>query len=331
MRYFLGVDTGATKSHALIADEQGRAVGFAQGSAGNWEVVGWQSADVVLTGIVTQAIASAGITPDQIAGAGFGLAGYDWPEDHDSHIAMIESLNLKAPFALVNDAMIGLVSGASKGWGVGLVAGTSCNCYGRTADGRIGRSVGSSRFGDLAGSWEIVHKALQEIGRAWSQQGPSTALTQAFVDRIGAEDIEDLLAGFMRYRYKPSPIYAPLIFEVAHQGDPVAREIVRWAGQGLGKMANGVIRQLDLADKLFEVVLAGSFFNGSPLVAEIATYTIHDLAPHAQIVRLKAPPCGWWRVIRYGKSRLRYGDPTSVFIRYRSSGYARHFVLKEMK
>ena len=27
-RYFLGVDVGATKSHALIADETGRAVGF---------------------------------------------------------------------------------------------------------------------------------------------------------------------------------------------------------------------------------------------------------------------------------------------------------------
>ena len=31
-RYYLGVDIGATKSHALIADETGRVVGF--GAAG---------------------------------------------------------------------------------------------------------------------------------------------------------------------------------------------------------------------------------------------------------------------------------------------------------
>ena len=30
MAYFLGIDIGGTKSHALIADEEGRAVGFGQ-------------------------------------------------------------------------------------------------------------------------------------------------------------------------------------------------------------------------------------------------------------------------------------------------------------
>ena len=34
MRYFLGVDIGATKSHALIVAENGRAVGFGQGGSG---------------------------------------------------------------------------------------------------------------------------------------------------------------------------------------------------------------------------------------------------------------------------------------------------------
>ena len=34
MKYFLGVDIGGTKSHALIADENGQAVGFGQAGAG---------------------------------------------------------------------------------------------------------------------------------------------------------------------------------------------------------------------------------------------------------------------------------------------------------
>src|SRR5688572_18569709 len=50
-RYFLGVDTGGTKSHALIADETGRAVGFAQGGTGNHESVGYDGLRKVLSSI----------------------------------------------------------------------------------------------------------------------------------------------------------------------------------------------------------------------------------------------------------------------------------------
>jgi N-acetylglucosamine kinase-like BadF-type ATPase len=35
MRYFLGVDAGGTKTHALITDETGQAVGFGAGGPGN--------------------------------------------------------------------------------------------------------------------------------------------------------------------------------------------------------------------------------------------------------------------------------------------------------
>ena len=40
-RYYLGVDIGATKSHGVIADENGRAVGFGAAGPGNHEVVGY--------------------------------------------------------------------------------------------------------------------------------------------------------------------------------------------------------------------------------------------------------------------------------------------------
>ena len=39
--YFLGVDIGGTKSHALIADKSGNALGFGVGGAGNYEGVGF--------------------------------------------------------------------------------------------------------------------------------------------------------------------------------------------------------------------------------------------------------------------------------------------------
>ena len=51
--YFLGVDIGGTKSHALIADAAGRAVGFGEAGAGNWEDVGYDGMRATLA-LVTQ-------------------------------------------------------------------------------------------------------------------------------------------------------------------------------------------------------------------------------------------------------------------------------------
>ena len=290
-RYFLGVDTGSSKSHALIADGSSQALGFGEGGPGNWEVVGWRGTRAVLEEILTQATTQAGIEREQITAAGFGLAGYDWPEDRRPHAEIIRALlGSDLPFELVNDAFIGLWAGSDAGWGVVVSAGTSCNCYGRNPQGDIGRVTGSSRFGEYAGAMELVWWGVQAIARAWSMRGPSTRLTGAFLERTGANDVTDLLAGLMRSRYGLWADSAPTVFAVAAQGDQVALELVRQAGHELGKLVVGVSRQIGITGQEFDVVLSGSFYNGSPLIQESMADTIHAVAPGARLVRLTAPP-----------------------------------------
>ena len=55
-------------------------------------------------------------------------------------------------------------------------------------------------------------------------------------------------------------------------------------------MAIGVIRQLGFEELTFEVVMAGSFFDGNPVLAEVMRETIRPIAPGARLVRLTAPP-----------------------------------------
>jgi N-acetylglucosamine kinase-like BadF-type ATPase len=291
MRYFLGVDTGATKSHALIADENGRSVGFAEDGPGNWEVVGWEGTQKVLHTITQEALAMAGIGKESLAGAGFGFAGYDWPEDGPGHQKLIDSLELGVPTGFGNDTLVGLVAGAEAGWGVVVSAGTSNNSCGRDRQHNECRLAGMGAvLGEYGGAAEIVQRAMQEIGRAWSQRGSQTALTEAFVSFVGAKDIDDLLAGLARGRYRVGSWMAPLVFETAVHGDPVAQEIVRWAGEELGSLAVGIIRQLDLANEAFDVVLAGSLFKaGEPLIIPMRE-TILAEAPQARLVPLTVPP-----------------------------------------
>ncbi len=291
-KYFLGVDIGNSKSHALIADENGRSVGLGVAGPGSWEPVGWKMARIVLHDIVNQALIQAGINKYEIVGAGFGYAGYDWPEDRAGHVEMIDSLGLvNAQYVLGNDTLVGLVAGAKQGWGVVVSAGTSNNCWGRDSNGRIGRVTGTgSWFGEYGGAAEIVTKAVQAVAAAWTLRGPKTALSTALVAEAGAQDISDLLAGLVRERYHLTPSVAPLVFEVAAQGDPVALNIITWAGQELGSLAVGVIRQLNFESITFDVILSGSVYKGGELLIEPLRQTIQTVAPGAKLVRLHAPP-----------------------------------------
>ncbi len=290
-RYFLGVDIGATKSHALIADEAGQAVGFGEGGPGNYEDVGWDGLRKTLHTITDHALASAGIRRGHIARAGFGIAGYDWPGEREPTRQAIESLELGAPYEFVNDTIVGLLAGASEGWGVVVVAGTSNNCRGRDRQGREGRVTGCGpRFGEYGGASELVAKARKAVSMAWSKRGPATRLTDAFLKVTGATGVSDLLEGLALESYHLSAAAAPLVFQAAAEGDEVASEIIRWAGRELGSLAIGVIRQLGFEELDFEVILAGSLYDGGPMLTEEIQATIHAIAPGARLVRLTAPP-----------------------------------------
>jgi N-acetylglucosamine kinase-like BadF-type ATPase len=291
MNYYLGIDIGATKSHALIADENGCAVGFGQGGPGNHEVVGYAGLTAALQAATDQALADAGIRRDQISGAGFGVAGYDWPSELPPTLEAIATLGLRAPLEIVNDTIIGLVAGAEAGWGVAVIAGTSNNCWGWDAQHRIGRVTGNGgMFGEHGGSGELVQEAVSAVAKAWTRRGPSTALTDAFCRLVGASYDADLLEGLSQGWYDIGAAAAPLVFQTAEAGDPVALGVVRWAAVELASLANGVIRQLRLEQQAFDVVLVGSMYNGGPLLLEPMKAAVQAVAPGARFVRLTVPP-----------------------------------------
>lgn len=290
--YFLGVDIGGTKSHALIADATGRAVGFGEAGPGNYEDVGYEGLAETLAVVTQRALADAGIVKEQIAGAGFGIAGYDWPSQREPHLAAIRPLGLDhAPFELVNDTIIGLLTGAPSGWGIAIIAGTRANCWGWDQNRRIGRLTGYGwRMAEVAGGLELVGKAVQAVALAWTRRGPATRLTQAFIEWTGARDIEDLLEGLSLERLQVDATAAPLVFQAAVEGDLVALDIILWAGRELGSLAIGVIRQLNFEALEFDAVLVGSLYKGSPLLVEAMRQTVHTVAPGARFTSLSAPP-----------------------------------------
>ena len=292
MPYFLGADLGSTKTHTLIVDETGRALGFGESGPANHEDVGYNGMFDSMQQGLEQALQTAGLTRTDITGAGFGISGYDWPSEYPANATAIERLGLNAPYLFVNDTVPGLVAGSEEGWGVVVVSGTGSNCRGWDREHkREGRVTGHGvLMGEGAGASELIHRAMQIVGYAWSKRGPKTALADAFVQYSGAKDIEDLVRGYTTDEYQVSAEAAPLVFRVAQEGDAVARDLIHWGGRELGEITNAVIRQLEFENLAFDVVMTGSMFEGGPMLIEPMRETIHNLAPKARLVRLSVPP-----------------------------------------
>lgn len=292
MHYFLGADLGSTKTHTLIVDETGRALGFGESGPANHESVGYEGMFRSMNSGMEQALHAAGLKKEEITGAGFGVAGYDWSSEIEANTAVIDRLGLNAPYKFVNDAVLGLLAGSEQGWGVVLVSGTGSNCRGWDREHkREGRVTGHGvLMGEGAGGSELMHRCMQIIGYSWTKRLPKTALADAIVAHVGAKDLEDLMRGYTTYEYHVGAEAARTVFRVAEDGDEAARDLIRWAGTELGELANAVIRQLEFENLAFDIVMTGSMFEGGPMLIEPMRQTIHKVASKARLVRLSVPP-----------------------------------------
>jgi N-acetylglucosamine kinase-like BadF-type ATPase len=294
-RCFLGIDTGATKTHALLTDSSGKVLAFEQGGPGNPQSIGgFHALERLLVGLAQRTYQSAGITPEQIHAAGLGLAGFDWPSQQERFFQTILSAGFPQRSFLTNDAALGIYAGTSSGWGICVGAGTSFNCRGVGPDGREARAIGDGlQWGEGAGALEIAVKAAQMVIAQWLRTGTETHLTDLFMETFGAVSLAELVEGMVLRRYPVTAELAPRIFDVARAGDEPANEAVRWAARKLADLAIGAARQLDLQQQTFEIVLAGSFYKAREILIDPMKEKILKVAPRAEFFVLVIPPvCG---------------------------------------
>ena len=135
---------------------------------------------------VTAALAMAGIAASQIAGAGFGVAGYDWPSEREATLQAVRPLGIEAPIEVVNDTLVGLLAGRLRGMGggrrgrhrlqllgAGIARAAPAGDRPRHLDGRGGRR----QRADL-----VCHRPrCRAHGRG---AVPPTRLTQAFIEPV---------------------------------------------------------------------------------------------------------------------------------------------------
>jgi N-acetylglucosamine kinase-like BadF-type ATPase len=227
----------------------------------------------------------------RIVGAGFGVAGYDFPSDREGHLKAISTLGLACPVDVVNDGMNGLLAGATRGIGVNVTAGSSNNARGRGRNGQEGRIVGNGiQFGEYGGAVEIVYRALQMVNYAWIKRIPPTALTKILMDGVGASSEMDLMEGISNSQYHLFAYLAIQIFEAARAGDAAAIDVLRWNGEELGWLAVAVARQIEMENDEVEIIQSGSVFEAGELITSPMRDLVIQHCPKAKLIRLDGPP-----------------------------------------
>ncbi len=258
----LGVDGGASKTVALVADLDGTIVGA--GRAGNADI--YQTPDAVrnVAAAIVAATTAAGAAPADLDAAALCLVGADWSEDFAHWRAALGTLGLGhlAPdgVQIHNDALGALAAGASEGPAVAIVCGTGTAVGARGVEGQIWHS---SFWQRTQGAVELSQRALDAVYLADLGIGPATALTPRALAHFGTRDVEALLHAFTgrnRVRPRPGP-FAPCLLDVAAEGDSVARAIVASHAEALAGYGIAAARRVGLApDHPFDLVLKGGVF-----------------------------------------------------------------------
>ena len=267
----LAVDGGGTKTLAVVADLKGNVLARGLGPGSNPYTVGFLQFAEAVTGAVQSALRPVlGPATDDIGGnariaaACFGMAGVDSPEDEAAVSAWVKQQSVAPSFLVVNDVELILAGGTPDGWGVALTSGTGSNCLGRARDGRTARVGGwGTLLGDEGSCYRIGLEALRLATRAYDGRGEATALLEASLRQWSLRDIPALMRFVHAPTTDPADIaaLAPVVLDLAAQGDAAARAVVDAAIEDLASHVRTAMRRLGLERP--PLALGGGLFSGT--------------------------------------------------------------------
>jgi N-acetylglucosamine kinase-like BadF-type ATPase len=255
----LGVDGGASKTVALIADEGGTVLGAGRsGSSDIHGPTGPAAAVARVADAVRQALSTAGLPAADMTGAVFCLCGADWPEDDDLYAtALATQLGLASPPLVMNDSFATLRAGTPDGLGVALVLGTGGAVVAR---GPGGQAWFSGFRIEASGAAELGRLAYERLIRGAYGSGTAPSYQEAALAVFGVGSVEELVHAVSRVdgpRQAWRARLAPVLLEAGHRGEPEAHALVHEHGRMLAGYVRSAARRVRLDVGSSAVVLGG--------------------------------------------------------------------------
>lgn len=241
----IGIDGGGSKTHAIVADEQGKTIAETVGPGSAVRPGQADHSATVIADVVRDALASCDMTHVTPRVLSVGVAGAGRDAERQELWQALMSRDLATELVIHSDFSIALDDAFGDGAGVLLIAGTGSVAFGRGPAGVTARCGGWGPVcGDEgSGAW-IGRKALSVVTSASDGREPETALTGALLTAAQVNETTDLIAWAAQATPSQLATLAPVVLAVADAGDLRANALLTIAVEELVLHVRTLARQL---------------------------------------------------------------------------------------
>ena len=290
----LGADGGGTKSHGLVANDQGVILGTYEVGGSNPNVVGFEAASDALSLLIIRCCENARCKVGELSSVALGLAGVGRKEDADR---MVEEVNARLAhhgegplsIAIETDARVALEGAFNGGEGIVIIAGTGSIVFGKTSRGEILRVGGWGRvLGDEGSGYYIGREALTAVTHDMDNRGYAGSLKNTFAKKFKWNSRDDIIEAVYRDGFD-IPSLAPLVMHAAEHNDLVSQKILDKAATLLVEQVDTLVKQMAVAGKVQAVLFGGLMQSGSIYADAVRMKIIRSL-PQIEIITPKQSP-----------------------------------------
>jgi N-acetylglucosamine kinase-like BadF-type ATPase len=238
MAYFVGLDSGGTKTECWLGDET-RILGKAIGQTVKLTRVTQEIATQRLRDLLTEVSEKSGVPLSSVSRTCVGIAGYTIAEVREWAHRVVGEM-VAGEIVVCGDDEIALDSAFRGGPGILVIGGTGSAVLGRCSDGHRFKAGGwGPGIGDEGSGFWIGRECVRRTFNAIDSD-QQTTLLEAIREAWGVKDESEVVA-FANSRPGPDlSTLTPAVMRCAEAGDRVAQRILADAGQELARQVSVV-------------------------------------------------------------------------------------------
>ena len=300
----LAIDGGNSKTDLALVGWDGTVLAALRGPGASHEDYGIDGAVRRLGDLVAALASKAGLDGrDSGRDSGCGtvarhvsacLAGADLPDEEAALTAALTAAGWSRSAVAMNDTFAILRGGTDQPWGVAVTCGAGINCVAVAPDGTTARYLSHGTLtGDWGGGLGLGNAMMWHAMRGWDGRGPATALGAAVAARFGLASVRDVAVAMHRGELGEADLIklSELLFQVAADGDRVARSLVSRQATEIQLMAVAAMGRLGMAPAGVTVVLGGGVLESrDPLLLGEIGRRLTVAAPGAVARVIEVPP-----------------------------------------
>ena len=258
-KYIIGVDGGNTKTDYLLFDVSGNFVdGIRCGTCSHESprIGGFEGAYHEMNNRITELLSKNNLTIEDVEAGAFGLAGVDAPFQKKALEEAVEKIGF-TKYTVVNDGFLGIKAASTTGTGVCSINGTGTVNVGIDEDGNW-MQVGGIGYvaGDEAGGSFLARAAVRLAFDECFRFGGKTKVTE-YVFKMYEISSKSELSNAIVGKRVDSTYLIKALFSCANEGDEAAINVLRTAGENMGRSISGCISEINIKEPI-QVILAGS-------------------------------------------------------------------------